>query len=53
MEQAIHIVFAMEENAEVSILASLLGKPKLIPTELIRTAVTRREEFERLGTTVR
>lgn len=53
VEQATHFVFAMEENAEVSILASLIGQPKVISTELIRAAAARRQEFEQLGTVAR
>jgi len=53
VEEAAQIVFAMEENAEVSILARVIGEPKRIPPEMIRSSSERREEFERRGAVAR
>src|SRR5262249_29873820 len=50
IESATQMVFAMEETAETSILASVIGQPKVIPPELILAAEQRRIEFESLGT---
>ena len=50
IETATQMVFAMEETAETSILASAIGQPKVIPPHLILAAEQRRVEFERLGT---
>jgi L-ribulose-5-phosphate 4-epimerase len=46
----ISVIFAMEEGAQMSLLASMIGKPKAIPENLIRMATARAEDFEKRGT---
>jgi L-ribulose-5-phosphate 4-epimerase len=44
-----NVIFAMEEAAQMSILASSIGQPKLISQSLIGTTMARAKEFERKG----
>jgi L-ribulose-5-phosphate 4-epimerase len=46
----ISVILAMEEGAQMSLLASMIGKPKTIPEDLIRMATARAEEFQKRGT---
>jgi L-ribulose-5-phosphate 4-epimerase len=49
VDAATRLVFAVEENAEGSILAGAVGGAKPIPESAIRAAQERKREFERLG----
>ena len=47
LPSAIRVHVAMEEAAQLSLLASLVGQPQEIPIDLARAALQRRDEFAR------
>jgi L-fuculose-phosphate aldolase len=50
IEQATHLVYILEEAAQFSLMANVIGGPQILPMDAIRQAQERRDEFERLGT---
>lgn len=51
-EEASQMAFAVEENAEVAILAGIVGTAKPIPPEMIHAASERLKEFAKKGEAV-
>ncbi|HCG29642.1 MAG TPA: class II aldolase/adducin family protein [Thermomicrobiales bacterium] len=49
LEKATHLVFVLEEAAQFSLMANVIGGPQPLPMEAIRAAQQRRDEFERAG----
>lgn len=49
IDEAVRIVFAVEENAEASMLARSVGSPREVPEDLARAAAKRRDEFAKVG----
>jgi L-fuculose-phosphate aldolase len=50
IEQATHLVFILEEAAQFSLMANVIGGPQSLPMEAIQASIARRDEFERIGT---
>jgi L-ribulose-5-phosphate 4-epimerase len=50
IEKATHLVFVLEEAAQFSLMANIVGGPKPLPADAIAQARARRNEFEQLGT---
>jgi L-fuculose-phosphate aldolase len=50
IEKATHLVYILEEAAQFSLMAKLVGGPKELPAEAIEQARARAVEFARLGT---
>ncbi len=49
IEKATHLVLVLEEAAQFTLMAKLVGGPKPLPVEAIEQARARRDEFERIG----
>jgi L-ribulose-5-phosphate 4-epimerase len=50
IEKATHLVFILEEAAQFTLMANVIGGPTTLPADAIAQARARRDEFERLGT---
>lgn len=50
IEMATHLVFILEEAAQFSLMANVIGGAKTLPADAIAQAQARRVEYERLGT---
>lgn len=50
IEGATHLVYILEEAAQFSLMANVIGGPQVLPAEAIEQARARRDEFERIGT---
>ncbi|MCO5177490.1 MAG: class II aldolase/adducin family protein [Thermomicrobiales bacterium] len=49
LEKATHLVFVLEEAAQFSLMANVIGGAQALPPEAIRQTQERRVEFERTG----
>lgn len=49
LEKATHLVFVLEEAAQFSLMANVIGGAQALPPEAIRQTQERRIEFERTG----
>ncbi len=49
LEKATHLVFVLEEAAQFSLMANVIGGAQPLPPEAIRQAQERRDAFERTG----
>ena len=49
LEKATHLVFVLEEAAQFSLMANVIGGAQALPPEAIRQTQERRVEFERAG----
>lgn len=49
IEKATHLVFVLEEAAQFSLMANVIGGPRVLPADAIAQARARRDEFEQLG----
>ena len=50
IESATHLVFILEEAAQFSLMANVIGGPTTLPAEAIQQAISRAREFEAAGT---
>lgn len=50
IEKATHLVFILEEAAQFSLMANVIGGPQVLPMAAIDQARARRDEFEQIGT---
>jgi L-fuculose-phosphate aldolase len=50
IEKATHLVFVLEEAAQFSLMANVIGGSQTLPAEAIEQARARRDEFEHIGT---